>query len=300
MNIIEALQQLCPNSLILPGESMAKYTYIKVGGKADFYVAPINIEDTQSIVKFALTNELPLTILGKGSNVIISDNGLKGIVLNLDHFNHINIQGRDIVAGSGAKIIDVSKAALSNELTGLEFACGIPGSVGGAVFMNAGAYGGEISNVLIEVKALTLKGELRTFYQDDFQFGYRSSIFSKEGLIILEAKFRLQHGKDEHIRSDMNEFTLLREEKQPLEYPSCGSVFKRPPNHFAGKLIADCGLQGLRVGGAEVSKKHAGFIVNIDHASANDYIHLIEQVRTTVKEKFDIALETEVKILGEK
>ncbi|MEC1158036.1 UDP-N-acetylmuramate dehydrogenase [Cytobacillus horneckiae] len=299
MNITETLKQLCTDSLIYSQEPMSKHTYIKVGGVAEYYIQAKNTDDVERIVQFAYTHHIPLTLIGKGANVIISDNGLQGIVLNLDFLNEIRIENKDIIAGSGATIIDVSRSALANGLSGLEFACGIPGSTGGAVFMNAGAYGGEVSDVLIEVSALTMKGERITLTPSDFQFAYRSSVFAKQRMIILEARFRLLDGKKLDIQEKMNEFTALRESKQPLEYPSCGSVFKRPPGHFAGKLIQDSGLQGLTIGGAQVSTKHAGFMVNVNEATATDYIELIRKVQGIVNEKFKVNLEREVQIIGE-
>ncbi len=280
-------------------EQMAKHTFIRLGGAADIYVQPTEVQEVSHIVRIAYNHQIPLTILGFGTNVIISDNGIRGIVLNLNYLNQINVTESTIVAGCGASIIQVSRTARDHHLTGLEFACGIPGSVGGALMMNAGAYGGEVSYVLKSAQALTQSGELLTLQEADFQFGYRSSVFEKEKYIVLEATFVLEKAELAAIQEKMDINTTLREQKQPLEYPSCGSVFKRPPNLFAGKLISDSGLKGFRVGGAEVSTKHAGFIVNIDHATATDYLQLIAHVKKTVKEKFDVELETEVKVIGE-
>ena len=189
--------------------------------------------------------------------------------------------------------------ALQHQLSGLEFACGIPGSVGGAVMMNAGAYGGEISLVLKGATIMTRLGVIMYISNSDFQFGYRTSLFEEKKYIILEATFLLKRSNPSLIRKKMETYTILRKQKQPLEYPSCGSVFKRPPNQFAGKLIFDSGLQGMKIGGAEVSMKHAGFIVNVDHATSADYLVLIQYIQETVKNKYAIQLETEVKILGE-
>lgn len=204
-----------------------------------------------------------------------------------------------ITAQSGAAIIDVSRAALEHSLAGLEFACGIPGTVGGALYMNAGAYGGEIAHVLTKAIVMTNEGELYDLSRDDFDFGYRKSTFVNNHYIILEATFELASGIDKDIKGKMDDLTYLRETKQPLEYPSCGSVFKRPPNHFAGKLIQDSGLQGTKIGGVQVSEKHAGFMVNVDNGTAQDYVDLIHFVQKTVQEKFGVTLETEVKVIGE-
>src|SRR5699024_737785 len=224
------------------------------------------------------------TLLANGSNLIVKDGGIRGIVMNLHKLNEIMTTDTTIVAGSGARIIDVSREALKENLTGLEFACGIPGSVGGALYMNAGAYGGEIKDVLISTVVATKEGELKTLTADDLDLEYRRSNIPDNGYIVLEATFGLKHGDYEAIKDVMDDLTYKRESKQPLEYPSCGSVLKRPPGYFAGKLIQDSDLQGKQIGGAEVSKKHAGFIVNKDNASAEAYIGLIQCVQKTAKE----------------
>ncbi|CAM4053754.1 UDP-N-acetylenolpyruvoylglucosamine reductase [Bacillus manliponensis] len=280
-------------------EMLRNHTFIKLGGKADIFVAPSTYEEVQHVIQFAAEHSIKITYLGNGTNVIIKDGGIRGITLSLVKLTDVTVTGQTIVAQSGAAIIDVSRIALDYRLTGLEFACGIPGSVGGALYMNAGAYGGEISYVLTKALVMTREGEFKTLLQDDFAFGYRKSAFANKDYIILEATFELEDGKYEVIKAKMDELTYLRESKQPLEYPSCGSVFKRPPNHFAGKLIQDSGLQGKRIGGVEVSTKHAGFMVNVDNGTAQDYIDLIQFVQKTVKEKFDVELEREVRIIGE-
>ncbi|HLU22760.1 MAG TPA: UDP-N-acetylmuramate dehydrogenase [Bacillaceae bacterium] len=299
IKIFNDLQKLIPNVEILANEPLSKHTFIKTGGICDLFIKPTKMENLQIIVTYAHENKIPLTVLGKGTNVIIRDSGIRGIVVSLELLNELTVEGNIITVGSGANIIDVSRVALDNHLSGLEFACGIPGTVGGALIMNAGAYGGEISEVLTSAKVITQSGEFKTFVEGEFDFSYRNSIFAKENLIIVEAVFTLKDGNYEAIKAKMDENTFLRESKQPLEYPSCGSVFKRPPGYFAGKLIQDSNLQGTRIGGAEVSKKHAGFIVNVDNATSSDYIQLIRHVQATVKEKFGVDLETEVKIIGE-
>lgn len=297
--IMKELQSLLPNISISLSEPLSEHTFIRTGGNGDLFIKPGKLEELQTIVKYAYTNDIPLTVLGKGTNVIIKDSGIRGIVVSLEKFNQISVTGKEIYCGSGATIIDVSRTALNAELTGLEFACGIPGTVGGALIMNAGAYGGEISEVLVSSTVIDRTGEILTLTKGEFQFGYRSSIFAKEQFIIVDALFQLEEGDPIAIKAKMDENTYLRESKQPLEYPSCGSVFKRPPNYFAGKLIQDSGLQGTRIGGAEVSTKHAGFIVNVDNATSSDYLQLIRHVQKTVKEKFGVDLETEVKIIGD-
>ncbi|MCJ7842011.1 UDP-N-acetylmuramate dehydrogenase [Lederbergia sp. NSJ-179] len=299
LTIMKDLQKKLPHVQLLQSEPLSKHTFIKTGGISDIFAIPRLIEDLQIIVQYAYQHDIPLTILGRGTNVIIRDSGIRGIVVSLEKFDEISVKDEEIYSGSGASIIDVSRTALESQLSGLEFACGIPGTVGGALIMNAGAYGGEISEVLVQSTVITPTGEILTLGPDDFDFSYRNSVFAKEKYMIVDASFKLKKGNPTAIKAKMDENTFLRESKQPLEYPSCGSVFKRPPNYYAGKLIQDSGLQGTRIGGAEVSKKHAGFIVNVDHATSTDYIQLIRHVQKTVKEKFGVELETEVKIIGE-
>ncbi|EUJ24964.1 UDP-N-acetylenolpyruvoylglucosamine reductase [Listeria grandensis FSL F6-0971] len=297
--IIEQLKQEIPALIVKQKEDLATYTFTKTGGQADIFAMPTSHDLAAKTITFANTNQIPLTVLGNGSNLIIKDGGIRGIVMYLDALNVIKREGAKIIAGCGAKIIDVSRFALDASLSGLEFACGIPGSVGGALYMNAGAYGGEISDVLTEATVLTSTGELKHLQKDQLEARYRRSSIADKHYIVLEAVFELALGDKQVIRLKMDELTEARESKQPLEYPSCGSVFKRPPGHFAGKLIQEAGLQGYQIGGAQVSRKHAGFIVNIDKATATDYMTLIEHVQKTVFEASGIMLETEVKIIGE-
>ncbi|MBC1434257.1 UDP-N-acetylmuramate dehydrogenase [Paenilisteria rocourtiae] len=297
--IVEQLKQEIPTLIVKVEEDLAPYTFTKTGGKADLFVMPTSHNLAAKTLAFAYANQIPLTILGNGSNLIIKDGGIRGIVMYLDALHAIKREGTKVIAGCGAKIIDVSRFALAESLSGLEFACGIPGSVGGALYMNAGAYGGEISDVLIEATVLTVSGELLHLKKDQLEAKYRRSSIADQHYIVLEAVFELALADKQAIRLKMDELTEMRESKQPLEYPSCGSVFKRPPGHFAGKLIQEAGLQGYQIGGAQVSMKHAGFIVNIDHATATDYMELIAYVQKIVLEQSGILLETEVKIIGE-
>lgn len=297
--VYKYLRTVLPEEHVKQDEMLKNHTHIKVGGKADIFVQPTTYTEIQQVVQYANEHNIPITFLGNGSNVIIKDGGIRGITVSLIHITDVTVTGTKIVAQCGAAIIDVSRIALDYCLTGLEFACGIPGSVGGALYMNAGAYGGEIAYVLTEAIVMTGDGELRTLTKDDFDFGYRKSTFANNHYIILEAKFELTEGVREEIKEKMDDLTFKRESKQPLEYPSCGSVFKRPPNNFAGKLIQESGLQGKRIGGVEVSIKHAGFMVNVDNGTAQDYIDLIHFVQKTVEEKFGVKLEREVRIIGE-
>lgn len=280
-------------------EPLKHYTYTKTGGHADFLLLPTTYDEIQKTIRYANTHSIPVTILGNGSNLIIKDGGIRGIVLNLTKLTTILKVGKKVIAQSGAAIIDTSRFARDAHFTGLEFACGIPGSVGGAVYMNAGAYGGEVSDVLESVLVVTKEGELIRLEKEELHLSYRHSIISEKQYIVLEATFALEKGEPAQINEKMNELTFLRESKQPLEYPSCGSVFKRPPGLFAGKLIQDSGLQGTQIGGVQVSIKHAGFMVNVENGTATDYIQLIQHVQRVVKEKFNVQLETEVKIIGE-
>lgn len=297
--ILEDLSKFLPKSLIKVNEPLKKYTFTKTGGKADFYLSPTSYTEVQKIVEYAYLNQIPLTFLGNGSNIIIRDGGIRGIVISLLQFNQIHVRDGCITCGRGAAIIDVSRRARDHHLTGLEFACGIPGSVGGAVYMNAGAYGGEVKDCIDYIKAIDDTGKLYTIQSDELELGYRTSIVQRQHLVVLEATFKLQPGDIKTIQATMDDLTQRRQDKQPLEYPSCGSVFQRPPNHFAGKLIQDADLQGHRIGGVEVSTKHAGFIVNVDNGTATDYEMIIEHVQKVVKEKFDVELKREVRIIGE-
>ncbi|MDO0958974.1 UDP-N-acetylmuramate dehydrogenase [Staphylococcus haemolyticus] len=298
-DILQDLKSLIPEDIIKVNEPLKRYTYTETGGNADFYLSLTKNEDVQAIVRYAKEKDIPVTYLGNGSNIIIREGGIRGIVISLLSLNHINVSDDAIIAGSGSAIIDVSRAARDHVLTGLEFACGIPGSVGGAVYMNAGAYGGEIKDCIDYALCVNEEGDLIQFTNKELELDYRNSIVQKQHLVVLEAAFTLEPGKLDEIQAKMDDLTERRESKQPLEYPSCGSVFQRPPGHFAGKLIQDSDLQGYRVGGVEVSKKHAGFMVNVDNGTATDYEDLIHHVQKVVKEKFDVELHREVRIIGE-
>ncbi len=295
----EELVRIASKQNVLMNECLKDHLYTKLGGKADFFVTPETYEQVQQIVKLANKENIAFTLLGNGSNLIIKDGGIRGIVMNLGKLNKIAGNGLKITAQSGARIIDTSREALHLRLTGLEFACGIPGSVGGALYMNAGAYGGEIKDVLESCIVVDRNGELLNLAAEELALDYRTSNIPDNGYIVLEGTFALQAGDYEEIKAVMDDLTFKRESKQPLEYPSCGSVFKRPPGYFAGKLIQDSGLQGKQIGGAQVSLKHAGFIVNKENATATEYIELIQHVQATVKEKFGVRLEREVRIIGE-
>ncbi|MBF7019308.1 UDP-N-acetylmuramate dehydrogenase [Staphylococcus sp. 18_1_E_LY] len=298
-SILKELQALVPDNIIKVDEPLKRYTYTETGGNADYYLTPTSNEHVQAILRFAYKNDIPVTYLGNGSNIIIREGGIRGIVISLLSLDHIEVSDNVIITGSGAAIIDVSRKARDNSLTGLEFACGIPGSIGGAVFMNAGAYGGEVKDCIDYALCVNEQGDLIKLTTNELELDYRNSIVQKQNLVVLEASFSLTPGDKTEIQSKMDDLTERRESKQPLEYPSCGSVFQRPPGHFAGKLIQDSDLQGHRIGGVEVSTKHAGFMVNVDNGTATDYENLIHYVQQTVKANFDIELNPEVRIIGE-
>ncbi|MBG9368143.1 UDP-N-acetylmuramate dehydrogenase [Streptococcus sp. NLN64] len=278
---------------------LKEFTYTKVGGPVDYLVFPRNKYELLRIVKLANREEIPWMVLGNSSNIIIRDGGVRGFVIMFNHLNHITVDGYMIEAEAGANLIQTTHVALHHSLSGFEFACGIPGSVGGAVFMNAGAYGGEIGHVLESCTILTKEGELKTLENRDMRFGYRHSAIQGTGDIVISAKFSLKPGDHQLIEQEMKRLTHLRELKQPLEYPSCGSVFKRPPGYFAGQLISEANLKGHRIGGVEVSTKHAGFMVNRYDGTAADYEQLIQDVIERVEKHAGVRLEPEVRIIGD-
>lgn len=288
-----------PNIEFKLNEPLSKYTFTKTGGPADVLAFPKTRDELVEIVDTARVNKVDITVIGNASNLIIKDGGIRGIVIILPNFHEIKVSETSVTAEAGATIINTTIAAQKAGLTGIEFAAGIPGSVGGAVFMNAGAYGGEITDVFESAEVLMPDGRITTLTHEDMQFGYRHSIVQDNGGIVISATFALKRGNKDAIQEEMDRLNELRRSKQPLEYPSCGSVFKRPKGHFTGPLIIKAGLQGKIVGGAQDSMKHAGFIVNIKHATATDYLNLIHLIQKTVKEKFDVELKTEVRIIGE-
>ncbi|MBM7314205.1 UDP-N-acetylmuramate dehydrogenase [Streptococcus suis] len=280
-------------------EPLKDYTYTKVGGSVDYLAFPRNRYEIVRIVEFANREQIPWIVLGNSSNIIVKDGGIRGFVIRMDELKSVTVSGYTIEAEAGANLIETTKVALFHSLSGFEFACGIPGSVGGAVYMNAGAYGGEIAHILVSAQVLTPAGYVETLDGRDLRFGYRSSILQENGAIVLSAKFALKPGNHTVIKQEMDRLTHLRELKQPLEWPSCGSVFKRPLGHFAGQLIMEAGLKGYRIGGVEVSEKHAGFMVNVDNGTAKDYEDLIAHVISVVEKESGIVLEREVRIIGE-
>ena len=298
MEILELLKEDLDGIEVLFNEPLKQYTYTKVGGATEYLAFPRNQYELKRIVTFANAHEIPWMVLGNSSNIIVRDGGIDGFVIMFDHFRDIKVNGYVIEAEAGAKLIDVTHVARYHSLTGFEFACGIPGSIGGAVYMNAGAYGGEIAHILQSCKVLTSEGDIKTLTAEELAFGYRHSKIQETGDVVIAAKFALAPGNYDQINQEMARLTHLRELKQPLEYPSCGSVFKRPVGHFAGQLISEAGLKGHRIGGVEVSEKHAGFMINVDHGTAKDYEDLIAHVIATVEKSAGVTLEREVRIIG--
>lgn len=288
-----------PEIALLKDEALLNYTYTKTGGPADILAFPKSAKEVEQIVAYCRETDTPWLVLGNASNLIVRDGGIRGVVIMLSEMNQITVEDTTLIVEAGAKLIDTTYVALHESLTGFEFACGIPGSVGGAVFMNAGAYDGEIQDIFASCDILLADGRVVTMMKEEMAFSYRHSTLQDQHAIILSARFDLAQGDQDQIKKRMDELTELRQLKQPLEYPSCGSVFKRPVGHFTGKLIQDAGLQGLKWGGAQISEKHAGFIVNVDHATATDYVELIAHIQQVIKERFDVQLETEVRIIGE-
>ncbi len=279
-------------------EPMRAHTTFKIGGEADIFIIPASPAALISAVKKCTELEIPYFILGNGSNLLVSDGGIEGAVISLSGINSIISDGEKITCGAGAMLSSVCLKALSLSLTGLEFSYGIPGTAGGALYMNAGAYGGQMADVIESAECLTASGEIKTLKKEDMRLGYRSSVFKKGGLIIISLTLALKKGDKAEIKAEMDELLNRRKQKQPLEYPSAGSTFKRPEGYFAGALIEKNGLKGLSVGGAQVSEKHAGFVINRGGATAADVKALIGKIQKKVFENDGVMLEPEVIFTG--
>lgn len=296
----EKVRKILGEERILYREPMEKHTTFRVGGEAEYFLMPSSVEEIQAALQLLEQYQIPFLTVGNGSNLLVGDQGIKGAVLHLGkNFSEIRAEGTELSVQAGALLSAAAHYAAERELTGLEFAAGIPGSLGGAITMNAGAYGGEMKQAVRSVRVLTPEGEIRELSKEEMEFGYRRSIVGEKGLLVLEAHFALEKGKKEDILKQMKELAIRRREKQPLEYGSAGSTFKRPPGYFAGKLIMDAGLAGFRIGGAQVSEKHCGFVINTGGASAKDIMAVIRHVQETVMEKYSVMLEPEVKFAGE-
>ncbi len=296
----ERLKQAVGAGIFLTDEPMSRHTTFRTGGPADIYIEPSGVEELKQVLDICREENVAYTIIGNGSNLLVGDGGYRGVLISFGKpFAQVTIEGAQVRTGAGALLSAVAKQVLNASLTGFEFAAGIPGTIGGAVVMNAGAYGGELCQVLREATVLTPEGEVKTLPAEELELGYRTSCIQKNGYIVLEAVLQLQPGNADDIRAVMDALASKRREKQPLEYPSAGSTFKRPEGHFAGRLIQDAGLRGFRVGGAQVSEKHCGFVINRDHATSADILSLCRQVQEKVKAQFGVELELEVKLLGE-
>lgn len=302
MNLVfyNQLIQIIDKAHVLLDEPMKKHTTFRVGGNADYFVMPKTTEEVRNIVSLCQKENLPYYILGNGSNLLVGDKGYRGVIIQIyKEMNQITVDGDKIFAQAGALLSKVGSVALDAGLTGFEFAAGIPGAVGGAVVMNAGAYGGEMKDILASATVLTVDGEVLKLTNEELELGYRTSIIGKKNYIVLEAEYQLAKGDKAAIRAKMDELKLQRVTKQPLEFASAGSTFKRPEGYFAGKLIQDAGLRGFQVGGAQVSEKHCGFVINTGNATASDIVELMKQVSEKVFQEFGVILEPEVKRLGE-
>lgn len=300
MNIYETLCGILGRENVLCDEPMSRHTTFRVGGPADYFVTPESETQIQDTIRFLKREQIPYYILGNGSNLLVGDKGYRGVMLQLYRkLDAVHTDGKRIEAQAGISLAKLAAAAQRAGLTGLEFASGIPGTLGGAVMMNAGAYGGEMKQVLVSVRAMTPEGEIRELSAEELELGYRTSIFAKNGNIILNAVMQLEQGEPAQIQAYMDELKARRIEKQPLEYPSAGSTFKRPEGYFAGKLIEDAGLRGFSVGGAQVSEKHCGFVINRGTASAAEIVSLMDAVADKVERQTGVRLEPEVKRIGE-
>ena len=297
-NFYDKLNNVIAKDSILIDEPMSRHTTFRVGGPADFFVTPKAKEEVRDVIRICKEAGMPYYIIGNGSNLLVSDAGYRGVIVQIcKEMNEVKVEGDLVKAQAGALLSGIAAKALGAELSGFEFASGIPGTIGGACVMNAGAYGGEMKDVLESVTVLTGEGKIIELGRNELELGYRTSVIAKKGYIVLGAVLKLERGDGEKIKTYMDELKEKRVTKQPLEYPSAGSTFKRPEGYFAGKLIEDAGLRGYRVGDAQVSEKHCGFVVNRGKATCAEVLQLIEEVQKKVKEQFGVQLEPEVRII---
>lgn len=299
MNIVDDLIKIVGSENVLQNEPMSKHTTFRIGGNADVFVTPNTTESLESIISYVTNNNIPYYIIGNGSNLLVKDNGFRGVIIQLyKKFANIVVNDNVITAQAGALLSTVAKTALNNSLTGMECLSGIPGTIGGAVCMNAGAYGGEMKDIVVKTKVIH-NGKIETISNNDSDFGYRKSKIMSENMIVVETVLSLEKGNKEEIQSKMCDLLTQRNSKQPVELPSAGSTFKRPEGYFAAKLIDDSGLRGYSVGKAQVSPKHCGFVVNNGGATAKDVLTLMHNVSNVVEDNFGVKLEPEVRIIGE-
>ncbi len=297
--VVEALQKFIPGENIRLQEPMAGHTTFRIGGPADCFLQIENEEQLKGVQRYLNIVEMPCFVLGNGSNLLVNDSGYRGVILQIGpKMSEIVVEGERVVAKAGALLSQVARVSMEHGLTGLEFASGIPGTVGGGVMMNAGAYDGEMSQVVTQVRVISRDGETMELDRATMEFGYRTSTIRNNSFIVTEVTFELQKGDRDVIKAKMEELMARRKEKQPLEYPSAGSTFKRPEGYFAGKLIADAGMKGFQIGGARVSDKHCGFVINTGNATAQDVRDVIREIQRRVKDEFRVDLEPEVVFLG--
>lgn len=298
-NFYDKLNNVIAKDSILIDEPMSRHTTFRVGGPADFFVTPKAKEEVRDVIRICKEAGMPYYIIGNGSNLLVSDAGYRGVVVQIyKEMNEVKVEGDLVKAQAGALLSGIAAKALGAELSGFEFASGIPGTIGGACVMNAGAYGGEMKDVLESVTVLTGEGKIIELGRNELELGYRTSVIAKKGYIVLGAVLKLERGDGEKIKTYMDELKEKRVTKQPLEYPSAGSTFKRPEGHFAGQLIDEAGLRGYQCGGAQISVKHAGFVINTGNATAEDVVNVITHAQEEVLKRNNIKLETEVKRLG--
>jgi UDP-N-acetylmuramate dehydrogenase len=296
--VYELLKTKISHKNILIDEPMSKHTSFRIGGPADFFIVPTSEEELMDCLKICKVNSINHYVIGNGSNLLVEDKGYNGVIIQIyKNMNKIFVEDNYIIAESGALLSKIAKVAYDNSFRGFEFASGIPGTLGGAIYMNAGAYDGEMKDVLVEAKIVDIKGNISTLSKEELKLGYRKSIVQQDDSIILSGKIKLEKGNKEKIKSLMDDLNNRRKIKQPIDMPSAGSTFKRPDGYYAGKLIMDSGLRGYSIGGAQVSEKHCGFVVNKGNATFNDVVLLIEHVRTTVNNMFGVLLEPEVRII---
>lgn len=299
-NFLKKLIEIAGSEQVCTDEPMKQHTTFRIGGRADYFVSPTETEQIRKVIELCRRENMPWYVIGNGSNLLVSDHGFRGVIIRLfKNYAGLRIEGEQIFVQAGALLSRTANAALQEGLTGFEFAAGIPGTIGGAMVMNAGAYGGEMKDITESVTVLTPEGELLTLKREELEMGYRTSLIARKGYLVLEAVLKLTRGNQEQIKEKMADLRQRRISKQPLEYPSAGSTFKRPQGYFAGKLIMDAGLCGFQVGGAQVSEKHCGFVVNTGDATAEDVLELIRQVSAKVRALEGVTLEPEVRLLGE-
>ena len=299
-NFEQSLYTVIDAAKVLQNEPMKKHTTFRIGGPADYFVMPSDEQELAKVLKVCKEYSIPIYIVGNGSNLLVGDGGFRGVIIQLyKEMSALIVEEEQITAQAGCSLAQIANAALNEELTGFEFAAGIPGTLGGAVVMNAGAYGGEMKDVLVSARVMTEEGEILELPVEELNLGYRTSVIPEKNYIVLGAVLKLEKGTRDEIKAQMDDLRQKRVSKQPLEYPSAGSTFKRPEGYFAGKLIQDAGLKGFSVGGAQVSEKHSGFVINKGQATAADVMELIRQVTEKVKSETGVTMEPEVKRIGE-